>query len=226
MKYLRLRHRINKLEPKTIIVDIFDTILLRDWKPELWRFYELAKLTTEEYKKAGLHTTPLYLLSQRIYIGTTLRAQNKLQGYDGETTHRAILQAIIADTARRQNKKLSAGSVEKLYKRLHQVELSFEFGQLALNKSLHKILQTAKQNKIKVYFVSDMYLEYKDLQVLLTRLKANYFSGGISSADTLYGKSSGKSFLELSRKYPTIKLNSSLFLSFTSSFNMLARLFN
>lgn len=212
MKYLRLQRYINKLKPQTIIVDIFDTILLRRPKPELWRFYELAKLSTEEYKKVGLNTTPLYLLSQRIYISSTLRAQNKMTGFDNETTHRAILQAIIADTARRQNKKLSANAVDKLYRRLHQIEIGYEIDQLALNKPLHKILQTAKSNKVKIYFVSDMYLEYRDLHNLLLKFKVKYFGGGISSADTLYGKASGKSFIELTHKYPSIKLNTSLYI--------------
>lgn len=212
MKYLALQRYINKLKPQTIIVDIFDTILLRRLKPELWRFYELAKLSTQEYKKAGLITTPLYLLSQRIYVGTTLRAQNKLQGYDSETTHRAILQAVIADTARRQNKKLPANAVDKLYRRLHELEIGYEIDQLALNKPLHKILLAAKQNKIKVYFVSDMYLEYQDLHNILLKFKVSYLGGGISSADTLYGKASGKSFTQLARKYPSIKLNSALYI--------------
>jgi hypothetical protein len=72
------------------------------------------------------------------------------------------------------------------------------------------VLNQAKINSSKIYFVSDMYLETEELNQLMKSKKIKLFSGGISSADTLLGKSSGRSFLELARKYPNISLISSI----------------
>jgi hypothetical protein len=55
-----------------------------------------------------------------------------------------------------------------------------------------------------------MYLESQQINILLQKLNIKVFDGGISSADTLYGKSSGRAFLELAKKYKKIDLTQSL----------------
>lgn len=212
MQYIWLQKKIDQLRPQNITVDIFDTLLLRKWQPEPWRFYTLARLFDKEFKKAKLNTTPYFIYSQRAYLGRTLREQNHQLGFDHETTHSDILTAIITDTARRQGKNLSQKAITTLVQKLRQIELGYEKTQLVLNKKLLELLQTAKEDKKKIYYVSDMYLSTTDLNELLAHFKVKVFAGGISSADTLYGKASGRSFAELARKYPSIMLNQSLYI--------------
>lgn len=212
MKYRRLNQYIKNIEPQTIIVDVFDTLLLRRWQPEQWRFYVLAKLFEKEFKKANLNASAYYLYKQRTYFSKVIRLQNHLDGYDNEATHKTIINTIILDCERRQHKSLNTKSRSSLYKKLLSIEINYEKDQLILNKKLYKLLINQKQSNKKIYFISDMYFEQNDITKLLSSFKIKFISGGVSSADKLLGKSSGRSFVVLANKYPSIKLNLSLYI--------------
>ena len=210
IQYYFLNKLLQQVEPSSITVDIFDTVLLRKWQPEAWRFYSLAKPMSEAINKTGLKSTPYQFYSARQSFSKLLRTASLETGKDHETTHNAIMNAIVEDLARRQKTKLSKAVQLKLVTKLKEIELQYEITQLKPNKPLLKLLNQAKNKSSKIYFVSDMYLETKELNQLLKAKKIKVFSGGISSADTLLGKSSGRSFLELVRKFPSISLISSI----------------
>lgn len=210
MQNFWVSYKINQIQPKYITVDIFDTLLYRKPEPEFYRFYKLSELFCNEFKKYGFYVTPYFLYLQRNYINTILRAENIKNGFDHETKHSDIFTTIVDDLMRRQNIKLSLANKKRLISRILELELEYERTQLNPSKSLLKILTKAKQNGIKIYYVSDMYLESKQIDNLLKSLDIKIFSGGISSADTLYGKSSGRSFEQLAQKYKSIDLTQAL----------------
>jgi FMN phosphatase YigB (HAD superfamily) len=210
IQYYFLNKLLQQVEPSSITVDIFDTVLLRKWQPEPWRFYCLAKPMSEAINKAGLKSTTYQVYSARQNFSKLLRMANLENGKDHETTHSAIMNSIVDDLARQQKTRLSKAVQLKLATKLKDIELQYEINQLKPNKPLLKVLNQAKINSSKIYFVSDMYLETEELNQLMKSKKIKLFSGGISSADTLLGKSSGRSFLELARKYPNISLISSI----------------
>lgn len=210
MQNFWVRYKINQIKPQSITVDLFDTLLYRKPEPELYRFYILSKMFSKEFVKAGFYTTPYFLFLQRNYFTTILRHANTNRGLDHETTHTQIYKSIVEDLCRRQNIKLSTKDIDKLLTKLLDIELEYEHSQLKPSKSLLNILKNAKISGTKIYYVTDMYLESKQIDVLLSRLKINIFSGGISSADKLLGKSSGRSFDQLNNKYKSIDLSQSL----------------
>lgn len=213
IKYMQnfwVKYKINQIKPRYITVDIFDTLLYRKPQPEFYRFYKLSEVYCKQFKKYGFSVTPYFLFLQRNYITSILRAENSKKGCDPETTHHDIFSAITDDLVRRQNIKLSATNKKKLLDEIIDLELNYETTQLKPNKSLLKILNKNRRNSTKIYFVTDMYLQSQQINVLLKKLKIDVFSGGISSADTLYGKSSGRVFTQLSKKYRSIELTQSL----------------
>lgn len=201
-----VRYKINQIRPKYITVDIFDTLLYRKPEPELYRFYKLSELFCKEFGEYGFYVTPYFLFLQRNYFTAILRRENARQGHDYETTHADIFESIIDDLVKRQNIKLTNSEKSKLMTRILELELDFERTQLKPNKSLMRILKKARQSGTKTYYVSDMYLDSKQIDSLLKDLDIKIFSGGISSADTLLGKSSGRSFEALSDKYKSLDL--------------------
>jgi|GEM_PF-1838070 len=210
IQYYFLNKLLQQVKPASITVDVFDTILLRKWQPEAWRFFVLAKAMSQEINKTGLKSSTYQIYSARQNLSKLLRSANLEAGKDHETTHTAIVKAIILELSRQQKLKLTKGRQTKLVAKLKSIELRYEITQLRPNKSLIKILKSAKNTNCKLYFVSDMYLETRELKKLLTAHGVKFFDGGISSADNLLGKSSGRSFLELVGKYPAVSLLKSI----------------
>ncbi|MBA3679195.1 HAD family hydrolase [Candidatus Saccharibacteria bacterium] len=204
-----LQKKLEKLQPKSLTVDIFDTILLRTWAPEQWRFFILAKAMQTEFARANIPVTRYFIYTHRNEFTRLLRDTNIQAGHDHETTHTKIFKLIIGEVVRRSSVKLSKKQVEILLKCLTQIELKFEISQLKPNKSLLKALK-ALPKKTKVYFVSDMYLETPQLKKLLKAHSIDIFSDGISSADHLHGKSSGRSFERLQDKHLQIDFSTNL----------------
>ncbi|MDQ5943779.1 MAG: hypothetical protein QG675_547, partial [Patescibacteria group bacterium] len=210
MQNFWVRYKINQIKPKFITVDLFDTLLYRKPEPEFYRFYTLSKMFSEEFSRAGFYTTPYFLFLQRNYFTAILRRANASRGLDHETTHTQIYISIIEDLCRRQNISLSSKDKNKLLARLLGIELEYENSQLTPSKSLLNILNKATSSGTKIYYVTDMYLESKQIDDLLARLDIDIFAGGISSADKLLGKSSGRSFDQLSNKYKSVELSQTL----------------
>ena len=204
------KYKIGQIKPQFITVDIFDTLLYRKPQPEFYRFYKLSEIYCKYFKKYGFSVTPYFLFLQRNYMTSIIRSENAKKGYDPETTHRDIYSAVINDISKRQNINISISDKKDLLNKIIEQELTYEITQLKPNKPLLKILNNAKRNNIKIYFVTDMYLQSEQIKVLLKKLRIDVFHGGISSADTLYGKSSGRVFMELGKKYKTIDLTQSL----------------
>ena len=209
-KYIKLKFKLKATKPEVITVDIFDTLLLRNWKSEQLRFYDISCKMTDAFKKYGLRAEPHLIFRQRNLFSEQVRLLNVSKGKDHETSHQEIFSLIINDLERRNGKKLNNSSATSLLRTLNGIELQYEESVLKPNYSLIKLLRRESLKGKRIYFISDMYLNSKQLEKLLVVKGIDFISGGISSADKLLGKYSGRSYGELANKHQDIKLNKSL----------------
>lgn len=207
---LFMKRKIQTIQPKTITVDIFDTILLRSWRPEQWRFYSFAREMQGAFKAAGLNVSRQFIYAHRKYYTQVIRANNQSNGVDFELSHTALMRTIVDEAARRNHVRLSSQKTARLVATLTKLELKSEFAGLKPNKSLLKILRSEKDQGTKLYFISDMYFSSTDIKQLLIAHKVDIFTGGISSADYLLGKSTGRAYQKMHEKYSQISSQNSL----------------
>jgi len=203
--YSRLQGQINSIQPKTITIDIFDTLLLRRNRAEQWHFWRFSKVAAKTLQNNSISCSALLYFSLRNYYNQVLRTVNLDLGYDYEASLDSINEAIIKEVSRRRGKKLTLAYRKDLCKKLAQAEIKFEKEHLFVNKKLVSVLEN---NKVPVFFVTDMYFDSQQIRQLLKVFGIQY--RGISSADHLHGKSSGRSFARLGEKFSSVRLTTNL----------------
>ncbi len=203
--YTRLEKHIQQSQPKTITVDVFDTVLMRRNRAEQWHFWQFSKKAASTLQKSNISCSPLLYFSLRNYYNQVLRRANLDQGYDHEASLDSVNAAIIAELSRRKKTKLTPTKQKDLCKKLTQAEIQFEHEHLFVNKNL---IKTLKHSGLPIYFLTDMYFESGQIQQLLKMFGLTY--KGVSSADHLHGKSSGRSFARLCDKFPTVQVATNL----------------
>src|SRR5947207_803348 len=109
--YWRLRRHITNTTPKTITIDVFDTLLLRHYKCEQWHFWQFSKPASRVLQKNKIPFSPLLYFSLRNYINRLLRSANATLGYGYEASLDNINAEIIAEIARRNQQKIPAGTI-------------------------------------------------------------------------------------------------------------------
>lgn len=205
--YWRLRHHITSTKPKTITIDVFDTLLLRHYKCEQWHFWQFSKSASQVLRKNKLQCSPLLYFSLRNYYNHLLRRTNATLGYGYEASLDSVNAEIIAEIARRKQQKISPDTITTICETLIQKELDFECKRLSVNTKLVKILSGTK---LPIYFLTDMYFGSAQIVELFQKLGVNLTVNGVSSADHLVGKGGGQSFAKLKAKYPNIRFRANL----------------
>lgn len=203
--YTRLQEHIKQSQPKTITIDIFDTLLMRRNRAEQWHFWQFSKQATGVLQKNKIDCSALLYFSLRNYYNQVLRKANLDLGYDHEASLDSVNAAIITELIDRKKIKLTPAKQKDLCKKLAQAEIQFEHEHLFVNK---RLIATLKHSKLPVYFLTDMYLESGQIRQLLNKFGLDY--NGVSSADHLHGKSSGRSFARLCDKFPTVQVATNL----------------
>ncbi len=80
IQYDFLNKLLQQVEPSSITVDIFDTVLLRKWQPEAWRFYSLAKPMSRLVSPDMADTTTTIWCPSDLYRATRLATARILSG--------------------------------------------------------------------------------------------------------------------------------------------------
>lgn len=184
---------------QTITVDIFDTVLLRKIYPEELQFLKHAKrasaLLTKEWKR---DISPFYFYSFRQYVRRVLVRKQYSQTNEREVSIRDIFAQALESIAQKEAVQLEQDARNTLVDLLLSEELEIEKKNLRPNRRLVSVLQRCKEKGVRIYFVSDMYLETGHIQELLQHFGIeDVFDGGISSASAGYGKG-GRLFSALS----------------------------
>lgn len=148
---------------RVISVDMFDTLLLRNTKSELCRFYEISKLQASHLRAFDINISPCDLLSSRLFAAK-IRYQTAAKGSkEREPDLSSIFQVMF-------NMLGFYGRVP--IEDFLDIEVHYECENLSLNLELFSILKSFSLDK-KIIVVSDTYLS----KVLLEKL-LSYFLGG------------------------------------------------
>lgn len=208
---------VNNPEINSITTDIFDTVLLRNMWPEGLQFYETAGDFLPLLRNSINNSITTYeIYSYREYIRKELLdAKNKQRDNDVklDNDNNIILRndvdisldewfnALVEILQIKYNGKVNKNNTE-LVNHLIEIELNHEKSHLKPNTRLINILKTLKKAfpRLKIYYISDMYLSSSQTNELLRYNNIDIFDGGITSSEAMYGKFSGKIFHYLHNK--------------------------
>ena len=155
------RHEMSSLDCASIDVvstDVFDTLLLRDWKCETSRCIEIAKRVSDELRVLG-HT-----LSYRVVL------RSRLESF--ALAYRSIeMDCPTADIGLNRLVRLQAkllGLDQTSTEILRHTELACEHRRLSVNRPVLEYLRRMADRGKRVIATSDTYLSQLDLAALVT----------------------------------------------------------
>lgn len=198
----RLKKRIAKNRPKTITVDIFDTVLLRKTYPEELQFIEHAKNIQTLLKNSfGKQIDPMHWLSLRISCRQIIDDEKERRKQDREANIEEIFSLVITSLEEQLNTFLDQKERDLLIKDCIQEELELEKKKLSINKPLIKILRRVRSTGTPLFFISDIYLSKQHIQELLGHFDiGDLFTDGVCSSDQNYNKGSYRLYKVINKK--------------------------
>lgn len=185
-------HKIAELlhtsEIHVFSVDVFDTLLLREYKSEITRFREIAELVHQAFPEISSRK---FFQARALAHRLAYQLTRPVQGCR-EAAFDSIYRLIGAILQEHDATRLAA---------LQEIELSYETSHLRLNPNIRKLLEIARMRNLRIVAVSDMYLN----RDALARIINNFLSPGMineiySSADFGISKISGLLWDELLRR--------------------------
>ncbi|MDP5209202.1 hypothetical protein [Microbulbifer sp. 2205BS26-8] len=186
----RVSDLFSKSKLKYVSVDVFDTILFRNGKSEIRRFYEIADLISSSEICVNKKITTLDIFMARIdSTKVTYRASNTIDGCR-EGSLIDIYQQIC----------FILGIEQKYIDEFIDIEIRYEIDNLKANFGLWEILKNYKNNGVKIVFLSDMYMHGKHIKKILNHFFFDFDNVVIkvvSSADEVISKHSGKIYKKL-----------------------------
>jgi FMN phosphatase YigB (HAD superfamily) len=152
-----------------VTVDVFDTVLLRNTKPERLRFAQVARRQAKRLECPWRSVFAARLLCARIAYQTAPYVAGERDGRIDDI-FRLMLEAL-----QRPAERLAV---------LRQEELQYEKLNLRLNRPLLALLGRLRSAGVRLYYLSDMYLTTADVDSLLAHAAPEWrFDGGYVSSD-------------------------------------------
>lgn len=167
--------------------DVFDTLLLRNHRAELTRFYEVsASVATTLSLQYQMTITAQDVLFARLMA-------NRLS-YRLSPAREGCREGTIADIYRVILQQVGVPATESVVQTCIEIELAYEVTQLTVNQPLIEMTKRHIARGGRAIYVSDMYLSAAHINQLLVRLgvAVDLFAATYSSADTIVSKRSGK----------------------------------
>lgn len=171
---------------EVVLLDLFDTVLLRRVRAETHRFRDLAHRLHDALRRVGAPAPPAAVIWQARCRAARL-AYRTARLTDGcrEGTLPAILRIQLADLHLDE----SLGAL------FRAEELAWETSQLRLSPAAMAFIARARSLGKQVIACSDMYLSAEDVGTILSRLgAAAAFDAMHISSETRVGKSNGAMF--------------------------------
>ena len=192
-----LVQKIEKYNTKVFSIDVFDTLLLRNSKPEALRYHEISQITLKYLSNKLPHdrrvsalTTEDVLESRIFGIKETYRTRSLVDGC-GE--------GIIDEIVRGQLLFLNLDP--ELSSDIIALEVDYECENLEVNPLLLSLSKHLKEDGTRIILISDMYLPAKLIALIIKKmLNSSPFDQIFSSADTIVSKRSGKLFSSIAKK--------------------------
>lgn len=185
-------HKIAELlhtsEIHVFSIDVFDTLLLREYKSEITRFREIAELVHQAFPEISSRN---FFQARALAHRLAYQLAKPVQGCR-EAAFDSIYRLIGAILQEHDAIRLAA---------MQEIELSYEISHLRLNPNIRKLLEIARMRNLRIVAVSDMYLN----RDALARIINNFLPPGMineiySSADFGISKISGLLWDELLRR--------------------------
>lgn len=171
-------------------LDVFDTLLMRDQKSELSRFYEISVDAVQILEKHG--AVPGSLSAQDILVLrnfatlSSYRASNSLNG-----CREGCLQDIYLSLSRTVLGNSSAAED------LISNELNYESSHLQLSKAISRLIEHHHANGGTTICISDMYMKSSHIRAIMDTISpeiSSFVSEVYSSSNQIVSKSSGLIF--------------------------------
>lgn len=147
-------HNINILS-----IDIFDTLLFRNHKPEVYRFREVCELHRYFFKKIGYDISSDCLFSARMNV-------HKI-GYRTAPIVKKYRDASITHIFNLYLYHLGIPPSFDLIHDLIEIEIEYEKNNLRLNIEIYNLAVLCKEQGIQIFFISDMYFHKEHLEKLI-----------------------------------------------------------
>ena len=185
-------HKIAELlhtsEIHVFSIDVFDTLLLREYKSEITRFREIAELVHQAFPEISSRN---FFQARALAHRLAYQLAKPVQGCR-EAAFDSIYRLIGAILQEHDAIRLAA---------MQEIELSYEISHLRHNPNIRKLLEIARMRNLRIVAVSDMYLN----RDALARIINNFLPPGMineiySSADFGISKISGLLWDELLRR--------------------------
>lgn len=185
-------HKIAELlhtsEIHVFSIDVFDTLLLREYKSEITRFREIAELVHQAFPEISSRN---FFQARALAHRLAYQLAKPVQGCR-EAAFDSIYRLIGAILQEHDAIRLAA---------MQEIDLSYEISHLRLNPNIRKLLEIARMRNLRIVAVSDMYLN----RDALARIINNFLPPGMineiySSADFGISKISGLLWDELLRR--------------------------
>jgi FMN phosphatase YigB (HAD superfamily) len=183
-----LDREIERVAPRVLSFDVFDTFLLRNNKPETARYFELSARIAERLEGA-VKKPPAdvdLLLARLQGMAFSYRTRKAVDGCREGHIEQVVRYARTALDLKRDTEEVFLAA-----------ELDYETANLTVNPILAAVASAFRARGGKVVLVSDMYLGAKEINLILTRLSNgvnNWYDKIYSSADHILSKRSGKIF--------------------------------
>lgn len=180
--------RARVVDPRTRVVtfDVFDTVLLRNTKPERWRFLEAAREVSGELRRHDIAVSSKEIFHARVLCHHIAYRVAPMNRYQREGSFRDVC-ALMA-------RALGIESADGA-RLIEEAELRYEAENLRPNHKLIELLTAARQQGKRVFFLSDMYLSEAQIRFLLQRkAPALEFDGGYASSEFSLSKHAGGLF--------------------------------
>jgi FMN phosphatase YigB (HAD superfamily) len=203
--YRKLWATLQKESVRSITVDIFDTLVLRDFSSEEERFLEIARRWLPTMRAAiNSSITDWEIFSFRDYARSLMHKEfawaratgiNALPNTEFEPRLSEWVETLILELADKYERLLSSDEVADLVTQLMAEEIAFESTVVRPNRLLLRLLAGFQRDfGVKIYLVSDMYLSGSQLEEVLQRVGVPLFDGVVSSSDLGVSKRSGRLF--------------------------------
>ncbi len=171
-------------------MDLFDTLLLRDYSTQRKRFQEVARRLAVELGRRGYRIEAATLLKLRCMVHDLAYRAVKMERPAGDATLACMIDI-----------QLSLLGLDKSFAGLFlQTELAVEEGRLFPNNPLLRLLRSFRAAGKRIIVVSDMYFSRADLDFLLSTLLRDHPVEWIYvSSDIGLTKDSGQLLLRIAQ---------------------------
>lgn len=144
----------------TVSLDVFDTLLIRNTKPEIQRFYEISDIVAKHLtRRSGRRLSREAVFHARSEGHRSAYRLAPWRENQRDASIRLIFKLMLAHLEFKWD--------EELFEDLCAIELEYEKRNLRLNRDLYQVVRDFADNGGRVFCLSDMYLLAHHLEELL-----------------------------------------------------------